>query len=264
MKEQPSRLVALWSWYHGGPFRGYQSQPVGPTVQDTLITALRAAGFSRNPVPSGRTDLGGHARMQVLGMRLVEKVAPFEVAARLNAVLPPGVGIALSREAPRKFHPQWKAKAKEYRYRLLLADEPRWAPFAWRVDVDPEKVAAVLEEAVGTRDFFAFHDKSSSQLPRTVREVTWAGSGAVAELRIVGDGFARYMVRYLVGGAVGVARGELSHLDWRAAITAATPFAGLKAPAQGLILWEVRYAPADDPFAGQTATLPGGPPFELG
>src|SRR5438552_1997826 len=150
MKEQPSRTVALWCWYHGGAYRGYQSQPQGPTVQDTLVTALRSAGFSRNPVPAGRTDLGVHARMQVLGMRVVEDVAPQDVAARLNAQLPKDVGIAASRAAPRKFHPQWQSEAKEYRYRLLLSDDARWAPFAWRIDVDPADVYAVLAAAGGT------------------------------------------------------------------------------------------------------------------
>ena len=261
MKTQPSRIVALWCWYHGARFRGYQSQPQGPTVQDTLIAGLRSAGFSRNPVPSGRTDLGVHARMQVLGMRVVEDVAPDDVAARLNAVLPKDVGIALSREAPKKFHPQWQAKAKEYRYRLLLADDPEWAPFAWRTDVEPGRVREVLSLAVGTHDFFAFHDKSSAQKPRTVRDVTLSRRGPVAELSIVGDGFARYMVRYLVGGAVAVARGELDEERYRRALHEPEPFAGVKAPAQGLILWEVRYAPEMDPFAGASPQLPPGPPF---
>ncbi|MBL8956007.1 MAG: tRNA pseudouridine(38-40) synthase TruA [Myxococcaceae bacterium] len=261
MKEQPSRLVALWCWYHGGAFRGYQSQPQGPTVQDTLIAGLRAAGLSRNPVPSGRTDLGVHARMQVLGMRVVEDVAPEDVAARLNAVLPKDVGIACSRAAPRKFHPQWKATAKEYRYRLLLEDDAAWAPFAWRTGVDPERVREVLSLAVGTRDFFAFHDKSSTQMPRTVREVSLSREGPIADLHIVGDGFARYMVRYLVGGAVAVARGELSVELYRRALEDAAPFDGVKAPAQGLILWEVRYPDAMNPFRGVTPELPPGPPF---
>ena len=230
-------------------------------MQDTLIAALRSAGFSRNPVPCGRTDLGVHARMQVLGMRLTEDVAPEDVAARLNAVLPADVGIALSREAPKKFHPQWQAKSKEYRYRLLLEDDGRWAPFAWRADVEPERVLEVLQLAVGTRDFFAFHDKSSARKARTVREVTLLRSGRLAELGIVGDGFARYMVRYLVGGAVAVARGELDEQLYRRALQEPSPFAGVKAPAQGLILWEVRYAPEMDPFAGATPRLPPGPPF---
>jgi len=230
-------------------------------VQDTLISALRSAGFSRNPVPAGRTDLGVHARMQVLGMRVVEDVAPADVAARLNAALPPDVGIACSREAPRKFHPQWKASAKEYRYRLLLRDDAAWAPYAWRVDVEPERVREVLSLAVGTRDFYAFHDKSSTQMPRTVREVTLERAGPVADLRIVGDGFARYMVRYLVGGAVAIARGELGLEPYRRALEEPVPFDGVKAPAQGLILWEVRYPDAMNPFLGAVPALPAGPPF---
>jgi tRNA pseudouridine38-40 synthase len=254
MKRPASRIVALWCWYHGGAFRGYQSQPQGPTVQDTLIAGLRSAGFSRNPVPSGRTDLGVHARMQVLGMRVVEDVEPAEVAARLNAVLPKDVGIALSREAPRKFHPQWKASAKEYRYRLLLGEDERWSPYGWRVDVDPERVHALLQAAVGTRDFFAFHDKSSTQKQRTVHSIALEQRGALSELKITGGGFARYMIRYLVGGAVGVARGEVAESDWRAGLDEAKPFEGLKAPAHGLVLWRVAYA--EDPFAGSTPELP--------
>ncbi len=226
-----------------------------------MIAALRTAGFSRNPVPSGRTDLGVHARMQVLGMRVVENVAPADVAARLNAVLPHDVGIALSREAPRKFHPQWAAAAKEYRYRLLLEDDARWAPYAWRTDAEPSRVLEALSLAVGTRDFFAFHDKSSTQRPRTVRSVTLERLGPIADLRIVGDGFARYMVRYLVGGAVAAARGELDAAVYRRALEEATPFDGVKAPAQGLILWEVRYPDAMNPFFGSTPQLPPGPPF---
>src|SRR5687767_14936972 len=100
MKEQSSRLVALWCWYDGGAFRGYQSQPVGPTVQDTLMAALRASGLSRNPVPAGRTDLGVHARMQVGSMRIVENLPTSELAARINAHLPRSVGVAVARDAP--------------------------------------------------------------------------------------------------------------------------------------------------------------------
>lgn len=227
------------------------------------MAALRSQGFSRNPVPSGRTDLGVHARKQVLGMRVVEDVAPEDVAARINAGLPETVGIALSREAPRKFHPQWAAQTKEYRYRLLLGDDPAWTPFAWRVDVDPKAVLEVLRLGIGTRDFFAFHDKSSTQKPRTVRDVRLEVHGHVAELCIVGDGFARYMVRYLVGGAVAIARGELPIEPYRRALDEPVPFDGVKAPAQGLILWEVKYPPEKDPFAGAVPRLPPGPPFEL-
>jgi tRNA pseudouridine38-40 synthase len=259
-----SRITALWCWYHGGPFRGYQSQPSGPTVQGTLTAAMQAAGYTRGPVASGRTDLGVHARMQVVSFRVGDGQDPAETGTRLS--LPGGVGVAVSREAPAGFHAQFAAVGKEYRYRLLLRDEvPGWAPYAWRVDVDPRRVAQVLELALGTRDFWAFHEKSSGRRPRTVRQVELIEHDGLAELRLVGDGFARYQVRYLVGGAVGVARGEILEADYRAGIERAVEFAGAKAPAHGLILWEVLYPPALDPFSADdrvaSAGVPREPPF---
>lgn len=230
------------------------------------MQALRDAGFSRNPVPAGRTDAGVHARMQVLVMRLVEEIAPEEVASRLNAALPPDVGICMSKEAPPKFHPQWKASGKEYRYRLALEDLPAWAPYAWRVDVDPAAVLEVLSLARGTKDFWAFHEKSSGRAPRTVRSVE-GGTAAkgIYELKVVGDGFARYMVRYLVGGAVAVARGEVALHDYQRALDQAVEFQGVRAPACGLTLWEVAWPPELDPFTAEERArapgLPRAPPF---
>lgn len=261
----PSRLVALWCWYHGGGFRGYQSQPQGPTVQDTVKQALRSAGLSRNPVPSGRTDLGVHARMQVLSLRVVEGVSPEEVAPLVSAALPRSVGIALSRLAPPRFNAAWCASGKEYRYRLLLEDDARWAPNAWRADVKVERLAELLAAAVGTRDFFAFHDKSSTQKPRRLRSAKVLESGGRVDVRLIGDGFGRYMVRYLVGAAVAVARGEVREDDYRRALEAPVPFDAPKAPAQGLVLWEVEYPRELDPFTAEERRLapgvPGEPPF---
>lgn len=262
----PSRLVALWCWYHGASFRGYQSQPQGPTVQDTVRDALRAAGFERNPVPAGRTDLGVHARMQVLSLRVVEGVSPEEVAPRLAAHLPPPVGLVLSRPAKPKFHAAWTASGKEYRYRLALGEVPGWAQVSWRIDARPELIAEALAQQVGTRDFISFHDSSSARKPRTVRSATLHELGqGLFEVRLRGDGFARYMVRYLVGSAVGVARGEISPEAHRAALEQAVPLWRIKAPAAGLVLWEVFYPEAMDPFsAGERsapAGLPAAPPF---
>ncbi|MEW5737769.1 MAG: tRNA pseudouridine(38-40) synthase TruA [Myxococcota bacterium] len=258
----PSRLVAAWCWYHGGGFRGYQSQPQGPTVQDTLKEALRSAGLSRNPVPSGRTDLGVHARMQVLSLRVVEGVSPEEVAARVTASLPRTVGLALSRAAPPRFNAAWSASGKEYRYRLLLADDARWAPCAWRVDVDVDRLAALLARAPGTRDFFAFHDKSSTQKPRRLRAVSVTQTGGRVDVRLEGDGFGRYMARCLVGAAVGVARGEVREDDYLRALEAPVPFDAPRAPPQGLVLWNVEYPRELDPFTAEERQLAPGVPEE--
>jgi tRNA pseudouridine38-40 synthase len=257
----PSKLVALWCWYQGGAFRGYQTQLVGPTVQGTLLEGLRAAGFERDPVASGRTDLGVHARMQVLSLRVVEGVHPTDVAAKLNAVLPPTVGIACSREAPKKFNAAWCATGKEYRYRLRLAGaDTAWA---WRVDCDVDKVRELLARLPGTRDFSAFHDSSSAPKPRRLRTVELATLGGDDfEVRVVGDGFARYMVRFLVGAVVDVARGHLPEDTFTAALERAVPFTKRRAPPEGLILWDVEYPPAMDPFSTDDRRLAAGVPTE--
>jgi tRNA U38,U39,U40 pseudouridine synthase TruA len=236
--------------------------------------------------------------MQVLGMRMVENVEPHDVAHRLNARLavtplgravnlggPLGIttepaqatleakgesssmagshlGIAVSCEAPRKFHPQWRSQLKEYRYRILLADDPAWAPFAWRTEVDPLRAAQYLRLAEGTRDFCAFHDKSSTQKPRTL-----TSTEAVEllphlwEFRLRGPGFARDMVRYLVGAAVSLALQQMQPDDYLRALNDAVPLHGLKAPAHGLILWRVTYPEGMDPFGDLPISLPFGPPF---
>ena len=262
-----NKLVALWCWYHGAAFRGYQSQPVGPTVQDTLVAALRAAGFDRNPVASGRTDLGVHARMQVLSLRVVEGVEAAQVASRLNAGLPSTVGIALGKEARPKFQAAWLATGKTYRYRLLLGNDERWAGAAWRVDVRPELVHEVLARCVGTHNFWAFHDKSSSERPRTVNAIELSEpTPGLIELEIKGEGFARYMIRFLIGAAVAVARGELSEEPFVRGLEQQVAFDPPKAPAHGLILWEVSYPTAIDPFTEEERrglVGPRRPPFSF-
>ncbi len=262
----PSRTVALWCWYHGAAFRGYQSQPQGPTVQDTVKSALRAAGFDRNPAPSSRTDKGVHARMQVLSLRVPRQTPAEEVAPRLAPHLPEVMGVLLSRDTRPRFHAAWSSSGKDYRYRLALEDVAAWRALSWRVDVRPERVAEVLARAVGTRDFFAFHHKSSAVKPRTLRATSVAEvEPGVVELRIRGDGFARYMVRRLVGAAVDVARGELALEAYLAALDEARPIPESRAPAAGLVLWEVLYPPDADPFTAEERQaprgLPGAPPF---
>ena len=68
-------------------------------------------------------------------------------------------------------------------------------------------------------------------------------------------------MRYLVGGAVGVARGEIREQDYLAGIEQAVEFAGTRAPAQGLILWEVLYPSAFDPFTSDDRAASAGIPW---
>ncbi|MDP1918819.1 MAG: tRNA pseudouridine(38-40) synthase TruA [Myxococcales bacterium] len=279
MSRTPSRLVAMWCWYHGAPYRGYQAQALGPTVQQTLLDAMARIGLHRNVVASGRTDAGVHARMQVLSFRLEGELPVEELPARINAHLPPTLGVALVRQAPPHFNAHWRSSMKEYRYRLLVGANERWAPVAWAVDVTPEAISEVLQVAVGAHDFSAFHAKRSAVRERVIESVEVVEpSPGLLDVRVRGDRFGKYMVRSLIGGAVAVASGAWSKEEFAEALargSTADPEGpeqtrrrlghGDRAPAAGLVLWSVEYPPADDPFTAQerreAREVPRGPPF---
>jgi tRNA pseudouridine38-40 synthase len=269
--------VALWIWYRGGAFRGFQRQAEGPTVQEVLERALREAGVPSTVMPAGRTDRGVHARMQVVSLRVERDDSPEALAARLPAYLPPDLGLCVARRPHPSFHAQWSAAGKTYRYRVQLcgavaeawrsyvlnvAEEPALA----RHPIAPERLAELLGMAVGQRDFVAFHENSSPRRPRTLESATLrALGGGLFEAQLRGDAFARYQVRYLVGSALLTAAGRLSEAQWRAALETGERIRGLKAAAAGLVLWEVRYPPELDPFTAAERDappgLPAGPPF---
>jgi tRNA pseudouridine38-40 synthase len=272
--------AALWIWYRGTSFLGYQRQPEGLTVQEALEDALRKAGVPYPVMASGRTDRGVHARMQVVSLRLPPSYTPEMLAERLPPHLPPDIGLCVARYPHKGFHAQWSAAGKEYRYRLQLAGTPSEAsrPFVMETSSEPrlqglplkpERLAELLGAAVGCRDFHAFHENSSLRKPRTVESATLHELGdGLFEARLRGDGFGRYQVRYLVGSTLLTAAGVLSEELFRSALDSGTSIPGLKAPPQGLVLWEVRYPKELDPFPPEERArapgLPQVPPFSFG
>ena len=269
-----ARLVA-WTWYRGECFRGFQSQPGGGTVQQRVEEALASLGIPGRPTASSRTDKGVHARMQVLRFRRAEGWDAPSLERALREGLGPEAGVACVREAADGFHPAWSATGKEYRYRIWPAGQGAAPPGCWRLGESqrlaaapwaPARLAELLRAAVGTRDFSALHAGERTREARTLRsaEVIPLPDGRW-DVRLVGDGFGRHQVRVMVGTAALAAAGLLPEPAWRAALERAAPVDGLRAPGEGLTLWEVHYPAGLDPFStadrSAPAGLPPSPPF---
>jgi tRNA pseudouridine38-40 synthase len=260
------RRLALWVSYLGRDFVGFQKQPKGRSVQGELELALAACGVASGVVGAGRTDKGVHARMQVVGVRAPLSMEPAELQSAVNARLSPDLRVEAVAVAHPSFHPQWSATGKEYHYRLDLGRTAGWEGQAWRVmdderlggrSVDLDLVERLLGAAVGTRDFIAFHEKSSPRKPRTLEAFERSsGPGEVVHLRFVGSGFAKHQVRFLVGSALRAAAGLLAPEAFLDALENGTALDGMRAPAEGLLLWEVRYPPALEPFRRTQSLMP--------
>ncbi len=172
--------------YDGRPFYGFQRQPAVPTVEDTLLDAVRALGLAEEDgLPSGyaaagRTDAGVSALAQTVGFRCPSWCSP----AALNSELPPEVRVWAHADAPPAFHATHDAAEREYIYDL-------YAP-----DVDDGRVAAALSRLCGDHDF---HNLTTDD-EGTVRTLTGSvdRDGDFLVFRLSAPGFARQQVRRVV------------------------------------------------------------------
>ena len=205
--------------------------------------------------------------MQVLTLRVVEPLSDADLEARLRAALPADVGVVAVRTCTHRLHAQHHAASKEYRYRIMTDESNLWSPFGWEISLDTAVFETALKRFEGTHDFAAFHHHSSARRPRTISRIDVRHRAhGLLDVSVRGEGFARYQVRYLIAAAAAVARREHSLAELEHALRSSTSLRLTKAPASGLILWEVRYPPELDPFEPALRALapgvPRAPPFE--
>ena len=236
--------------YEGTDYGGWQSQTNAPTVQDALLEAIRrVTGESVKLYGSGRTDSGVHALGQVANF-LTEATIPAErYASALNTLLPPDIRVKCSCQAQDRFHAQFSATGKRYRY-TMYNDRPGTALYrrtSWHVGqkLDRAAMAGAAVHFLGTHDFSAFQS-AGGVIRETVKTVTASEitcDGPFVYFDVAADGFLYNMVRIMAGTLVKVGRGKLASDDIPSILASGNrDRAGYTAPAHGLCLVEVYYA----------------------
>lgn len=247
--------------YVGTRYRGWQVQSNGPTVQESIQSAIRQITGQRvSVVGSGRTDSGVHALGQVAHFRVATRLGPPEFLRALNAILPRDIRVLRLHTAPPHFHAQRDAFRKRYDYRIF--DGNVLSPFLHhrvlhvRHRLDSDAMARAAEDLVGRRDFSGFAASGTlvHSKVRTVFESRILRRGHYVTYRIVGDGFLQHMVRNIVGTLLEIGSGRRDVRDIpRILARGDRRLAGPTAPAQGLYLvrvWYGRRKPGRTPSAG--------------
>lgn len=253
--------------YDGRAYAGWQRQQNAVTVQQRVEEALAEIFDLEGRMVihgAGRTDAGVHARGQVAHFKSPREnpgraLRRFPVKGLVHATnyrLPPDIRAVGADWMPDGFHAQKSAVAKSYVYRLLntRVASPLDAAQAMVVPrpLDERAVRLALDALPGRHDFSAFANAGGSHRQPwrrlfaahlEVRNERW-------QLRFIGQGFLRGMVRSLVGTLVEIGRGERPASDMARLLEPGRrrQDAGFTAEAQGLCLERVFYDPTLKPL----------------
>ncbi|MDY4032784.1 MAG: tRNA pseudouridine(38-40) synthase TruA [Pyramidobacter sp.] len=236
--------------YDGGKFCGWQTQPNGVTVQESLERVLSLLnGSPVKATGAGRTDAGVHARGQTASFLMDRAWEPRRLLLALNANLPEGAAVASVRERPFEFDARRDALWREYAFFVWRGSfcYPMTKPYVWwkkRDDWDHDLIRRGCALLEGRHDFSAFC--RAGDLPenavRRMHFVRYICRGRLSVFRVRGDAFLTNMVRIMIGNLDAVASGRRS-LSWLGDLLrgASRSDSAMTAPPEGLFFWKVGY-----------------------
>ncbi|MBO4384599.1 MAG: tRNA pseudouridine(38-40) synthase TruA [Clostridia bacterium] len=243
------RRIVLIIEYDGTNYVGWQIQPNGPSVQETIGEAFFKL-IGERPVlhASGRTDSGVHARAQVAHFDTECRIPEDKFAFALNTRLPGDIRIKASFSVPEDFHARFSVKEKHYVYTINNAPHAsaftRDTALHVHYPLDLDKLNEAAGYFIGTHDFNAFRSSGglNATTVRTVYESGWTREGDMLKYHVSGNGFLYNMVRIMVGTMIRVGEGfDRPEVVAEALKDPSRSNAGDTAPAHGLMLWRVRY-----------------------
>jgi len=241
--------------YNGANFCGWQFQTENPnSVQETLEKVLKDIVNYQNikVIAASRTDGGVHAKGQVLKVGLPKNIEPGNLKQGLNFKLPNTITVRNIEFCNEDFNPTTGSTSKEYHYYFSSTDPIGTLNdivYFSKETIDIDKMSLACKDFIGSHDFSNFHVPGSRR-PNPNRtifecEILKASFSPLCNdvyyLKIVGNGFLKYMVRKIMDYLFKVGTGQLkiddigSYLDSSKIITLG------KARACGLHLIEINY-----------------------
>ena len=204
------RRYFIYLGYNGKNFRGWQIQPNGMTVQQSIEEAL--AILMRKSVPivgAGRTDAGVHARLMIAHF---DWEGPIEdlafLAEKLNRLLPKDIAVYKIVPVVPEAHARFDATSRTYKYYITTRKDPFNYELVYKLP--------------GRLDFEAMNE--------------------ACKVLFDADRFLRNMVRAIVGTLLEVGRGRLTIDGFRNVIEAKDRCkAGTSVPGHALFLVDVTY-----------------------
>lgn len=201
------RLAIIFS-YDGSKFNGLQRQKNVRSVQKTVEDALENIYLEKVEIKaSGRTDAKVHANYQVAHFDVSNEIK--NLKKRLNNLLIPDIVIKKVKRVNDDFHARLDVKKKEYIYKINLGrfktslNDYYYQP---RNKLDIKLMKDASKVFLGTHDFRNFISGDSDKNVTTIYSIEFVKKSDKLEVRFIGTGFYRYMIRNLMGALIEVGK----------------------------------------------------------
>lgn len=234
--------------YNGKNYHGWQRQPNGSSVQETLEDAMST--LMRTPIAltgAGRTDAGVHARYMAAHFDTDITFDAALVVKRLNVYLPADIAIFNIEPVADTMHARFDAVSRTYQYHVHTHKDAFINTQSLQVQPNirfdlMNQAAQVLFDYIDFTSFSKLHtDVKTNNC--TITHAEWT---QLSEHRwvftITANRFLRNMVRAIVGTLLQVGTQKITIDDFKRIIESKDRCqAGTSAPAHGLYLTDVQY-----------------------
>ncbi len=206
-----------------------------PTIEASIYQVLKKISKyqSCNIATASRTDAGVHAQGQVVKITIALAIKAEKLLLGMNSLLPDDIRILQCEPSTVEFNPNKDSKSKEYHYYFCtdtihnpilndtVAHVPSNAKASTEDTLDMELMRRACKLFIGEHDFYSFakRDTTKSSTIRTIvsceileaQALTFGNK--VYYLKIVGEGFLRYMIRYIAAALFALGREQISLSD---------------------------------------------------
>jgi len=204
-----------------------------PTIEASIHKVLKKICNYQSCTIStaSRTDAGVHAQGQVIKITIALAIESEKLLLGMNSLLPGDIRILQCAPCSAEFNPNKDSKSKEYHYYFctdtiynpVLNDTVAHISSNSKLttgSLDIERMQQACKLFVGEHDFYSFAKRDTS-MRSTVRtmlscEIVPSPSmfaNEVYTIKVVGEGFLRYMIRYIAGALFALGRGQISLSD---------------------------------------------------
>ena len=234
--------------YDGTAYHGWQIQPNGISVQETLEKALSVvARETASVIGAGRTDTGVHASFFVAHFDVENQTLDNEkIIHNLNSLLPHDIAIQNIFKVDPDAHARFDAVRRTYKYFMVKTKDPFQRHYAAKEARIPdiEKMNEAALQLYNYQDFTSFSKLGTDVKTNNCKVdlAQWVDEGNRYVFTIRADRFLRNMVRAVVGTLLEVGFGKLTIEAFCKVIEAKDRCAaGASVPAKGLFLVDIGY-----------------------